>query len=317
MTKTRRTTTTTSTPSFVRFPIVLLLIVCSTGLQTFRCNNNVVHAFGVTRKIATTKRTTSTTYRERRISARLNASSSSSIQQTSEQKSRRKELLKRDGPYFKLDRFTGDIEFGAATNLVTDFSKQNPNADKSSIEEWLSDSDGRGLALSIWDESLLEELGNGVYRIQTMPLQFVTLQLQPQVDLQMWTQPPGENRAGRQLPPIFKLQSIGFETNLRLLPGLGITSSESLGIVVEVAGDLRPTTDGTGVTGTISFQTKGILPPPLRILPESVLQLAADTINNTVIQFAVASFEKGAIEKYSEFMKQKTAAAAAAAAEST
>jgi len=274
----------------------------------------VVHAFGVTRKIATTKRTTSTTYRERRTSARLNASSSSSIQQTSEQKSRRKELLKRDGPYFKLDRFTGDIEFGAATNLVTDFSKQNPNADKSSIEEWLSDSDGRGLALSIWDESLLEELGNGVYRIQTMPLQFVTLQLQPQVDLQMWTQPPGENRAGRQLPPIFKLQSIGFETNLRLLPGLGITSSESLGIVVEVAGDLRPTTDGTGVTGTISFQTKGILPPPLRILPESVLQLAADTINNTVIQFAVASFEKGAIEKYSEFMKQKTAAAAAAAA---
>ena len=267
----------------------------------------MVHAFGVTQKIVTTKRTTSATYRRRYSS--LNAS----IQQTAEQKARRKELLKRDGPYFKLDRFTGDIEFGAAANLVTDFSKQNPDADKSSIEEWLSDSDGRGLALSIWDESLLEELGNGVYRIQTMPLKFVTLQLQPQVDLQMWTQPPGENRAGRQLPPIFKLQSIGFETNLRLLPGLGTTSSESLGVVVEVAGDLRPTTDGTGVTGTISFATKGILPPALRILPESGLQLAADTINNTVIQFAVASFEKGAIGKYNEFMKQQTAAAAAAA----
>jgi len=259
-------------------------------LLSFRYNN-VAHAF--TRQIFSAKRTSAT---ER----------NASIQQTAEQKSRWKELIKRDGPYFTLDRFTGDIEFGAATRLVTDISKQNPNVDKSSIEEWLSDSDGRGLALSIWDESLLEELGNSIYRLQTMPLQFVTLQPQPSVDIRMWTQPSGKNRAGRQLPPIFKLQSIAFETNLRLLPGLGITSSESLGILVEVAGDLRPTTDGTGVTGTISFQTKGVLPPPLRILPESALQLAADTINNTIIQFAVASFEKGAIEKYDEFMKQKT-----------
>jgi len=276
-----------------RLPVILLLIACSVGLLSFRYNN-VAHAF--TRQSIATKKLTST----------MRNASNSNQQQTAEQKSRWKALIKRDGPYFKFDRFAGDIEFGAASRLVTDISKQNPNVDKSSIEEWLSDSDGRGLALSIWDESLLEELGNSIYRLQTMPLQFVTLQLQPTVDIRMWTQPSGENPAGRQLPPIFKLQSIAFEPNLRLLPGLGITSSESLGLLVEVAGDLRPTTDGTGVTGTISFQTKGVLPPPLRIVPESALQLAADTINNTIIQFAVASFEKGAIEKYNEFMKQKT-----------
>mmetsp|Transcript_5908 Transcript_5908/g.12626 ORF Transcript_5908/g.12626 Transcript_5908/m.12626 type:complete len:308 (-) Transcript_5908:165-1088(-) len=238
------------------------------------------------------------------------------IQQTKEQKARRKELLKRDGPYFSLDKLSGEIEFGAATKLVTNLSTDNnkDTVDKASIEEWLSYNDGKGLALSIWDESLMEALPNSVYRLQTMPLKFVTLELQPSVDLQMWTQPAGKNRAGRQLPPIFKLNSVAFETNLRLLPGLGVISSESLGIFIEVAGDLRPSEGGKGVTGTISFQTSGLLPPPLRLLPQSALKLAADTINDTIVQFAVASFEKGAVNKYDEFLLEKASSSAAAAA---
>jgi hypothetical protein len=232
------------------------------------------------------------------------------IKQSPQQKARRKELLQRDGPYFNLDKASGRIEFGAATKLVTDLSK-SPGVDRASIEEWLGDSDGKGLALSIWDENLMTVLPNSVYRLQTMPLNFVTLELQPSVDLQMWTQPAGKNRAGRQLPPIFKLNSVAFETNLRLLPGMGIISSEALGIFIEVAGDLRPSEDGKGVTGTISFQTRGLLPPPLRILPQSALKLAANTINDTIVQFAVASFEKGAIQKYDEFMKERTKATAA------
>lgn len=227
------------------------------------------------------------------------------IQQTLQQKSRRKELLQRDGPYFALEKRSGKIEFGAAAKLVTDLSG-NPNVDKASIEEWLGDNDGKGLALSIWDEKLMTVLPNSVYRLQTMPLKFVTLELQPSVDLQMYTQPAGKNRAGRLLPPIFKLNSVAFETNLRLLPGLGIISSEALGIFIEVAGDLRPSEDGKGVTGKISFQTRGLLPAPLRILPSRALKLAAKTINDTIINFAVKSFEKGAIQKYDEYMRERT-----------
>ena len=233
------------------------------------------------------------------------------IQQTPQQKARRKELLRRDGTHFALDKISGEIEFGAATKLVTDLSK-TPGVDRSLIEEWLGDNDGKGLALSIWDEKLMTVLPNSVYRLQTMPLKFVTLELQPSVDLQMWTQPTGKNRAGRQLPPIFKLNSVAFETNLRLLPGLGIISSEALGIFIEVAGDLRPSEDGKGVTGTISFQTKGFLPGPLRILPTSALELAANTINDTIVQFAVASFKEGAIQKFDEFMRERAASATAA-----
>mmetsp|Transcript_55385 Transcript_55385/g.60006 ORF Transcript_55385/g.60006 Transcript_55385/m.60006 type:complete len:340 (+) Transcript_55385:167-1186(+) len=311
--------------------IIFLCIACSIGLRSLRSNNQHVgvHAFTTRQLSRATKRrptrSTSTTPRNAASNANANANQPQPIQ-TAEQKSRWKELIKREGPSFKLDRFTGRIEFGIATKLVTDLSKQQTTrtvtVNKASIEDWLTSGSGggTGFVVSIWDEALLEDLGNNTYRLQTMPLQFVTLQLQPSVDVKMWTQPAGKNRAGRQLPPIFKLQSMAFDTNVRWLPpgiGVGIgggTSTSSslsseaaaaLGILVEVAGDLRPTTDGTGVTGTISFQTQGVLPPPLRIVPEAVLQVAAETINTTILQFAVASFEKGVIEKYKEFMKNK------------
>jgi hypothetical protein len=238
------------------------------------------------------------------------ASSSSRLyeafQQTPEQKARRKHLLKRDGNHFHLDRLVGTVEFGAAANLVTEL-EDNDNS-KQLIETWLSEDDGRGLALSIWDEELLKEQGPNVFRLQTMPLQFVTLQLQPAVDVQMWTQPSGKNKAGRLLPPIFKMQSLGFEPNLQILPGMSVTA-ESLGLTLEVVGDLRPTVDGKGVTGKICFQSRGELPPPLRVIPESALKMAADTINDTVVKFAVSSFQKGARQKYAEYKAKQTVAA--------
>jgi hypothetical protein len=226
--------------------------------------------------------------------------------------------MKRDGTHFQLDRLQGTIEFGAAANLVTKLAeseskRSNPtnnsyNIDnnKELIEKWLTNDDGRGLAQSIWEEDLLTDLGDGVFRLQTMPLQFVTLQLQPAVDIQMWTQPAGKNKAGRMLPPIFKMQSLSFEPNLQILPGMSVTA-KSLGLVLEVVGDLRPTLDGNGVTGKISFQSTGVLPPPLRLLPESVLKLTVDTINDAVVSFAVASFQKGARKKYQEYKTKQMA----------
>ncbi|KAG7363606.1 DUF1997 domain containing protein [Nitzschia inconspicua] len=229
------------------------------------------------------------------------------VHQTPEQKTRRKELLKRDGTHFQLDRLSGTIEFGAAANLVTELeSSQGTDDTRELIESWLTDDDGRGLAQSIWEEDLLTDLGNGVFRLQTMPLQFITLQLQPAVDIQMWTQPSGKNKAGRLLPPIFKMQSLTFEPNLQILPGMSVTA-QSLGLVVEVVGDLRPTPDGKGVIGKICFQSTGVLPPPLRIVPESALQLAVDTINDAVVSFAISSFQKGARQKYLEYRTKHVA----------
>ena len=221
--------------------------------------------------------------------------------QTPEQKARRKELLKREGTHFQLDKTSGMIEFGAAANLVTTLESNTNENNDSLIEEWLLD--GRGLALSIWEENLITELPNSVYRLKTMPLQFVTLNIQPSVDMLMWTQQSGKNKAGRLLPPIFKLQSQNFDVQINT--GLGKLTAEELGIFVEVVGDLRPTSDNTGVTGKICFQTRGELPPPLRLVPDQILKVAADTINETITKFAIASFQKGALQQYNQYKNNK------------
>lgn len=220
----------------------------------------------------------------------------SSLKQRPVTESRRKTLVSRNGSHFKLDRFSGTIEFGAAADLVTRLdapitAAAHVNHDQS-IDEWLQDE--RSLALSIWDPKLMKEMGNNVFRLEVMTLQFVTLQLAPWVDVQMKTV-----LDEKHAQPVFTLQSVSFDPNVQVLPGLRI-DADALGIVIEVAGTMRRS--GQGVTGTIAFQTTGMLPPPLRILPEPALKAASDTINQTVVNFAVRSFQNGAKKNYKEFL---------------
>lgn len=205
-------------------------------------------------------------------------------------------LLSRNGPYFDLDRAAAKIAFGATANLVTQLEEEKPNPDQ--IAEWLADE--RGLALSIWDEKMMKEMGDSVYQLQTMNLQFVTIKLAPTVEMKMKTSYVNDDPS----LPVFQLQSVGFNPNIQVLPGISMTA-EQLGIDIVVSGELRPSKDGMGVTGRIAFETSGNLPPPLRILPEQALKSATDTIDQTIVDFAIKSFQKGALAKYQEFRRKK------------
>jgi Protein of unknown function (DUF1997) len=205
--------------------------------------------------------------------------------------SRRKILLSRNDPHFQWDRQTGDVEFGATAKLTTRLAtKEQPEL----IREWLAND--RAVALSIWDERLMEELRPSIYRLRVMPLQFVTIQLAPSVDMKMQTR-----YAENSHQPVFLLQSVGFDPHVQWLSG----NTAELGIVIEVSGELRASPDGTGVAGRIAFETRGILPAPMRILPEPALKAAAYAINQLVVNFAVDCFEKGATTKYREFVNSK------------
>jgi len=191
---------------------------------------------------------------------------------------------------------------------VTVLHKKTPQLSSSSfqresrdiISKWLLDE--RRVAEAIWDPKLLSDLGENNYRLQLMTLNFVTIQLAPSVDVQMWTeQGAGDN----SIPsPKFRLQSIAFDPNVQILPGVGIDAGR-LGIHIDVAGEMRVSEDGRGLSGRIGFVSSGILPPPLRLLPDSALRGATELICRQVSSFAIQSFQRGATAKYRKFHSEE------------
>jgi hypothetical protein len=198
-------------------------------------------------------------------------------------------ILSRDGEFFKLDRMRGKIEFGSSNRILTTLD----GSDEASVRRWLADDEQ--IARSIWDPKLMKEVEPKVYRLKLMSLMFVTIQLAPHVDVKMWTDEKGS----------FNLESIAFDPNIQILPGVGI-SADSLGITIDVVGELMPSADGKGVDGKIGFVTSGELPPPMRLLPEPVLKNSLSTINRTIANFAISSFQGGARSKFQVFMQSES-----------
>jgi Protein of unknown function (DUF1997) len=213
---------------------------------------------------------------------------------------RRKELLARPPSFWKLDKTNGSIEFGSTISLTQQLNDIGGEESWSDIAEWLTYSEA--LAVSIWDPKYISILGKDLYRLQVMELRFVTLSIQPTVDVIMKT----EFFEGDIKKPIFTVQSISFDPKLQILPGMNF-DAESLGVVIEVVGRMVPSRNGKSVTGSVVFTISGKLPLAIRILPESVTKAAAETINETVSGFVVRSFQKGAREKYAEFLSNKAA----------
>ena len=203
----------------------------------------------------------------------------------------RNAILGRDGEYFKLDRMRGKIEFGSSSRILTPLD----GSDESTVRRWLSRD--KQIAMSIWDPQLIQEVRPKVYRLKLMTLMFVTIQLAPHVDVKMYTDERGT----------FNLESVAFDPNIQILPGVGV-SAESLGILIDVVGELYPSPDGKGIEGKLGFVTSGELPPPMRLLPEPALKSSLSTINRTITNFAISSFESGARTKFRQYLQSERAA---------
>lgn len=199
-------------------------------------------------------------------------------------------ILKRNGEHFKIDRFGGTIELGSTTEISTN----NPKFDNESLRQWLKDD--RRLALSLWDEKLMTDLGNGVYRLQLLTLNFLSFRLAPSVDALMYTDIPGEKSSSS---PVFKLRSVAFDPNISL--GGREFKSSRLGIEIAVIGELRISKDENGLVGRFGFQTNGKVPAPVRLVPDGALRAASALFNRQIANFAIASFQNNAVKGYDKF----------------
>jgi len=273
--------------AFVIASLMMMLSSCSHGAFVPQSSN--MRTMAHPKQLFMSSRQASTTTTQKTTTKPV-------VKLSPKERARRMKLLEgsKNGPFFKLDRFSGKVEFGATANLVTSLA----GANSQNVQEWIQDE--RRIATSIWDKDLMREKPNNVFELKVMTLQFVTIQLAPSVDIRMWSQPPSSSSE----VPQFLMQSVSFDPNIQLLPGIGL-SAKDLGIQIEVVGELQPTQDGKGVVGKIAYRSTGVLPPPMRLLPEGAIKTAVNTISDTVTSFAISNFQKGARENFRQFLVEQ------------
>ena len=147
------------------------------------------------------------------------------------------------------------------------------------------------LVQAITDPSRIQYLAPSHFRLQLLPLQFMMLRLEPTVDLQVWSQAEGtlhlrsldcQIRGTQFLPPSFGL---------------------------ELAGTLSPHRQGstTELRGQADLKVQVNVPPPLKLLPEPVLEKSGRAFLNGILLTIKYRLERQLLQDYRRWVKAKLA----------
>ncbi|CAN6206199.1 unnamed protein product [Urochloa humidicola] len=174
-----------------------------------------------------------------------------------------------------------------------------------SFDEYLQDR-ARVFRAMFPDESRSERLGDGEWRIQMLPLQFLLLTVRPVVVMQL------RHRAGG-------LDLRVTEWELRGLDRDHAPTSFDLGVSGSLYADrsLRGRRAGCRMRGHLEIAVTVVLPPPLRLVPESVLRGVAESVLSRLAEMMKRDVDVGLIADFQRFRREKAAAAAASMARAT
>ncbi|CAN6199935.1 unnamed protein product [Urochloa humidicola] len=168
-----------------------------------------------------------------------------------------------------------------------------------SFEEYLQDR-ARVFRAMFPDESRSERLGDGEWRIQMLPLQFLLLTVRPVVVMQL------RHRAGG-----LDLRVTDWE--LRGLDHDHAPSSFDLGVSGSLYADRsRGQRAGCRMRGHLEISITVVLPPPLRLVPESVLRGVTESVLTRLAEKMKRDVDVGLIADFQRFRREKAAAASRA-----
>ncbi len=144
---------------------------------------------------------------------------------------------------------------------------------------------------AITDPSRIQQLAPSHFRLQLRPLQFMMLRLEPTVDLQVWTQAEGT----------LYLRSL--DCQIRGTQFLG----ESFGL--ELAGTLSPHPRGndTELRGRAELKVRVDVPPPLKLIPESVLENSGRAFLKGILLTIKYRLERQLLQDYRRWVKANPA----------
>ena len=147
------------------------------------------------------------------------------------------------------------------------------------------------LVQAITDPSRIQQLAPSHFRLELRPLKFMMLRLQPTVDLQVWTDAEGE------------LHLRALDCEIRGAQFLGESFS------LELAGTLSPQRRGrdTELRGKADLKIQVEVPPPLKLIPESVLESSGRTFLKGILLTIKYRLERQLVQDYERWVRANLA----------
>ncbi len=147
------------------------------------------------------------------------------------------------------------------------------------------------LVQAITDPSRIQQLAPSHFRLRLSPLKFMMLRLEPKVDLQVWTEAEGT------------LYLKALDCEIRGAQFL----QESFGL--ELAGTLSPHRRGseTELSGKADLKVQVEVPPPLKLIPESVLESSGRAFLKGILLTIKYRLERQLVQDYHRWVKAKPA----------
>lgn len=132
------------------------------------------------------------------------------------------------------------------------------------------------------DPRRIQKIGRDVYRIAIAPLSFLALNLQPIVDLRVWTDSYGTLR----------LQSVGYEVR-------GVDYIK-YGFNLDLSGKLYPTIrkGHTSLIGRAALKVSVKLPPILQFTPTSIIEATGNAMLSGILATIESRLRRDLIPDY-------------------
>ncbi|MCU0525326.1 MAG: DUF1997 domain-containing protein [Elainella sp. Prado103] len=151
------------------------------------------------------------------------------------------------------------------------------------------------LVHALIDPNRVEALGNDQFRFKMRPLHFMTLTLQPTVDLKIWAESEGR----------IHLQSTGCEI-------LGIEYiNQRFGL--QLVGELFPITrlSKTYLSGEARLRVEVDMPPPLSFTPRPIVEATGNGLLHSVLLTIKQRLAHQIVADYSEWVSHQAYASSA------
>jgi len=161
-----------------------------------------------------------------------------------------------------------------------------------SVDRYLRDTDR--LVSVLGTERRIQKIDDEVYRIALSPLSFLALDLQPIVDLRLWTKPNGTLR----------MQSLDYEVK-------GVDYVK-YGFKLDLSGKLYPTIrkGKTSLVGRAVLKVGVDLPPILELTPQPVIDSTGSALLSGILSTIHTRMNENLIADYEDWAQERDRSAA-------